>query len=160
VRGCCRWGTTDKIRIVDKYCESEPTKVYVGIAIDEPKRIEKERKPYKIFPLVEWGMTEKDCLEYCRNNGWDWKEETPNGYIDLYDILDRVSCWCCSNKNRKELKNIYLYLPYYWNKLKEFQSKTERPMKKYSKKGILYGNVFDMEKIFEIETKREKGSVI
>ena len=33
-------------------------------------------------------------------------------------------------------------------------------MKKYSKKGILYGNVFDMEKIFEIETKREKGSVI
>jgi len=160
VRGCCRWGTTDKIRIVDKYCESEPTKVYVGIAIDEPKRIEKERKPYKIFPLVEWGMTEKDCLEYCRNNGWDWKEETPNRYMDLYDILDRVSCWCCSNKNRKELKNIYLYLPYYWNKLKEFQSKTERPMKKYSKKGILYGNVFDMEKIFEIETKREKGSVI
>ena len=109
MRGCCRWGTTDKIRIVDKYCESEPTKVYVGIAIDEPKRIEKERKPYKIFPLVEWGMTEKECLEYCRNNGWDWKEETPNGYIDLYDILDRVSCWCCSNKNRKELKNIYLY---------------------------------------------------
>ena len=31
--------------------------------------------------------------------------------VRLYDILDRVSCWCCKNKNRKELKAIYQYLP-------------------------------------------------
>lgn len=133
--------------------------VYIGIAIDEPKRIEKERKPYKLFPLVEWAMTEKDCLDYCRTNGWDWLEEsdkTATGYIDLYNILDRVSCWCCSNKNRKELKNIYIYLPQYWQKLKDFQSRTDRPMKRYSKNGIQYGNIFDMEKVFEVETAHER----
>ena len=150
--GCCRWGTSDKIRIVDKYCESEPTKVYVGIASDEKKRIIKERKPYKIFPLVDWNMTEQDCLEYCYNHGWNWLE----GSIDLYDILDRVSCWCCSNKNKKELKNIYIHLPEYWQKLKNFQSRTDRPMKSYTKNGKSYGNVFDMEEVFKKEIDMQR----
>ena len=44
-------------------------------------------------------------------------------------ILDRVSCWCCANKNLKELKNYYLHLPQYWQKLKDLQSKTNRPFK-------------------------------
>ena len=33
---------------------------YLGIAADETKRIKD-----KNYPLVEWGMTEKDCLSYC-----------------------------------------------------------------------------------------------
>lgn len=143
--GRCRWGTTEKLKAMDKYCENEQAIAYIGIAADEAKRISKPRKPYKKLPLVEWEMTEQDCLEYCRNNGWDWKEDG----VDLYDILDRVSCWCCSNKNKKELRNIYKFLPKYWKKLKEFQSKTSRPMKKYRKNGKEYGSVFELEKIFE-----------
>ena len=78
--------------------------------------------------------------------GWNWME---NG-IDLYSILDRVSCWCCCNKNKKELYNIYRYLPKYWERLKDLQSKIDRPMKKFcNKKYGEYGNVFDMEKVFE-----------
>ena len=34
----------------------------------------------------------------------------------LYGILDRVSCWCCANKNKKELENMRLYLPDYYLK--------------------------------------------
>lgn len=142
--GRCRWGTTEKLKAMDKYCENEQAIVYIGIAADETKRIGKPRKPYKKLPLAEWGMTEQDCLEYCRNNGWNWEEYG----VDLYDILDRVSCWCCSNKNKKELRNIYKFLPKYWKKLKEFQSKTSRPMKKYRKNGKEYGSVFELEKIF------------
>ena len=70
-------------------------------------------------------MTEKDCLQYCYDKGYFWEEDG----IRLYDILDRVSCWCCSNKNLKELRNYYKYLPNYWNRIKEFQKKTERPFK-------------------------------
>ena len=44
-------------------------------------------------------MTEKDCLKYCYESGFSWDEDG----IDLYSILDRVSCWCCCNKNLKEL---------------------------------------------------------
>ena len=133
--GVCRWGTTDKLRAIEKYTQGNYE--YIGIAGDEIKRINKERKPNKIMPLVEWGMTEADCLEYCYNHGYDWVEDG----IDLYSVLDRVSCWCCANKNLKELKNYYVYLPTYWEKLKELQSKTDRNMKgKYS--------VFDLENKF------------
>lgn len=102
-------------------------------------------------------MTEADCLAYCRERGWDWNEETTatkSGYIDLYDILDRVSCWCCKNKNRKELKNIYLYLPQYWQRLRDLQSKIAAPMKAFCNRQYgEYGNILDMEKVFEREVQ-------
>lgn len=135
--GRCRWGTTEKIKTMEKY--SKGCYEYIGIAYDEKSRLEKERRGYKIFPLAEWEMTEKDCLEYCYSKGFKWEEDG----VELYSILDRVSCWCCCNKNLKELKNYYKYLPKYWNKLKELQDKTERPMKynKYS--------VYDLEEKFK-----------
>lgn len=105
--GLCRWGTTCKLRTIDQYAERQGAKVYVGIAADETPRLQKERKPYKLFPLAEFGMTEADCLQYCYSAGYFWLE----GSIRLYDILDRVSCWCCCNKNLKELKNIRQYSP-------------------------------------------------
>ena len=89
--GMSRWGTTSKTIALDRYCESREATVYIGIASDEPKRLKKEIKPYKVHPLVDWGMTESDCLMYCRDNGFSWDE---NG-VDLYDMLDRVSCLCC-----------------------------------------------------------------
>lgn len=101
--GRCRWGTTEKLKAIEKYCKGNYE--YVGIAYDEQNRLSKERKVNKLFPLAEWKMTEKDCLEYCYNKGYDWNEDG----IELYSILDRVSCWCCCNKNLKELENYYKY---------------------------------------------------
>ena len=135
--GRCRWGTTEKIRELEKHCKGNYE--YIGIAVDEPTRLEKKRNGNKISPLADWNMTEKDCLEYCYSKGFNWLEEG----IDLYNILDRVSCWCCANKNLKELENYYKFLPKYWDKLKELQLKTSRKMKydKYS--------VFDLEEKFK-----------
>lgn len=139
--GKCRWGTRDKIRAIEKRYKG--CMQYVGIASDELKRIEKEKKPNKIFPLIEKLMTEKDCLQYCYDYGFFWEEHTVNGTIRLYDILNRVSCWCCSNKNLKELENIYNYLPEYWDKLKYLQSRTERPFRANK-------TIFDLEQEFKI----------
>ena len=109
---------------------------------------------HKRSPLAEWGMTERDCLEYCHEKGYFWEE---NG-IELYSILDRVSCWCCCNKNRKELKNIYLYLPEYWERLKDLQARIDRPMKRFcNKKYGEYGNVFAMEKVFQMEQREAEA---
>lgn len=140
--GRCRWGTTEKLVALEKYCKGAVE--YVGIAVDETQRLIKERKGNKQFPLAEWGMTEKDCLQYCYDKGYNWLEDG----IDLYSILDRVSCWCCANKNLKELKNYYLYLPKYWYKLKDLQSRTDRPFKnnKYT--------IFDLEEKFKKESKK------
>ena len=137
--GSRRWGTAGKLSTINRhYKESYGNEViveYVGVAADERERIERYRlkrtKSVKLYPLVEWGMTERDCLNYCYKHGWNWEE---NG-VDLYQILDRVSCWCCTNKNQKEIKNIMIYLPEYWERIKEYERKCGVP---YKKKGYQY----------------------
>ena len=146
--GTCRWGTADKRTILGKYAEERGAIVLVGIAADEAHRREKEFKPYKRFPLIDWGMSEADCLVYCYERGHEWREHgaaTPDGTIRLYDILDRVSCWCCTNKNLDELRNVYHLLPEYWERLKDLQRRTCRPMKGEGK------SVFDLETRFKLE---------
>ena len=49
--------------------------------------------------------------------------------VRLYDVLDRVSCWCCRNKNLKELRAIHDNLPEYWERLVAMEE-VLGPMKK------------------------------
>ena len=148
--GPCRWATTEKLRVIRDYCADAV--IYVGLAADEPQRFEKCGYPNRRLPLAEWGLTEPDCLEYCQQLGFQWLEETENGPVPLYDILDRVSCWCCGNKNLKELKHIYLYLPQYWERLKGLQAHMSRPMKGWYQNGSPKG-VFELERRFAREIK-------
>jgi len=136
--GLCRWGTRDKLNALDRYARDNDAIVYIGIAADEPKRLER-MEDYKRAPLDEWGIIESEALQYCWNHGIHWME---NG-IDLYTILDRVSCWCCCNKNQKELHNIWLNLPDYWERLIQLQDKLERPMKRF-RTDPKFGNLGDI----------------
>lgn len=157
--GVTRWGTAAKTAELDKYVNrlrEQGYKVvqYIGIAADERSRIERNRKDGKRLPLVEWGWTEEYCLQYCYAAGVTWEE---NG-VRLYDILDRVSCWCCANKNLKELRNMRNYLPEYWDEMKRLQSMIDKPIKaaKVSKKtGKITpaASVFDLDDRFEREEK-------
>lgn len=38
---------------------------YLGIAADEPERIQRHNKPGFKMPLVELGWTEADCRKWC-----------------------------------------------------------------------------------------------
>lgn len=87
---------------------------YVGIAADEPKRI----KENGCYPLVEWGMTEKDCLDYCYAKGFDWG--------GLYEIFHRVSCWCCPLQALSELRKLYEHFPELWAQLRRWDDSTWR----------------------------------
>ncbi len=111
----CRWCTSNlKNRVIDNYLKKYKTEGYVeyiGIAADETKRIKE-----KCYPLVQWGMTERDCLKYCYNRGFTW-----NG---LYEHFDRLSCWCCPLKNLKELRILYKYYPNLWEQLKQMDQKS------------------------------------
>lgn len=82
-----------------------------GIAWDEPKRVKD-----KIYPLIEYRMTEKECLHYCYGRGFDWD--------GLYEKFKRVSCWCCPFKSLKELKVLYKEFPDLWMQLKEMYDKS------------------------------------
>lgn len=125
--GVCRWGTTAKNKAMDDYAKSKNAIVYVGIAADEANRTEGAPE-WKQYPLIDWNMTEADCLAFCYVRGVQWLE----GDICLYDILDRVSCWCCRNKNLKELEGMYRYLPEYWGRLRGIEHQLGVPMKDQS----------------------------
>lgn len=118
--GPCRWGTAEKTRALDRYAASVGAVAqYVGIAADEHERLARKRNDRIAHPLAERGMTEADCLALCYERGHEWSE----GGVRLYDILDRVSCWCCRNKNMRELRAIHDHLPEYWQRLKALESR-------------------------------------
>jgi len=155
--GVCRWGTAEKMQAISRYKRSlqGPVTDYIGIAADEPLRFEKAHSDGSTMPLVDWGMKEADCLQYCRNSGWGWIEHTRNGDVDLYDVLDRVSCWCCRNKNLKELRAMHGLLPEYWERLEDMQARLPEPMKGEGK------SVFDLARRFNFEKEwTEQGKKI
>lgn len=93
---------------------------YVGIAADEQKRLGRKtnQNPEHIHPLVDWGMTEVDCLEYCYSRGYDWG--------GLYELFDRVSCWCCPLQSLDELRKLRANFPDLWEQLKEWDDRNFR----------------------------------
>ena len=111
----CRWCTSIlKTKVINDYLKEykdEGYTEYIGIAYDEPKRIRDKR-----YPLVEYEMTEADCLKYCYEKGFYWD--------GLYKLFNRVSCWCCPLKNLKELKILYTYYPELRKELKEMDKKS------------------------------------
>ena len=79
---------------------------YVGIAADEAWRCKDA-----VYPLVDWGVTEKDALGGCYQRGFD--------FVGLYNIYHRCSCWCCPFQRIAELRKLRLHHPELWKKLKE-----------------------------------------
>ena len=141
-----RWCTSKlKVDVINRYF-AELQKDFnviqvLGIAIDEQYRLERQyanREDVR-FPLVEWGWTEKDCLEYCYSKGFDWE--------GLYELFARVSCWCCPLQPLEELRKLRKHFPDLWEELKDMDNRTWRRFKPdYS--------VEDLEKRFAFEEER------
>ena len=111
-------------------------KMYIGIAADEQKRIKD-----KIYPLVEWGWTEANALQYCYDKGFDWG--------GLYKIFSRVSCWCCPLQSLDECRKLRKHFPDMWEKLREWDRQTWNNFREdYT--------VEELEKRFAIEDEVEK----
>ena len=87
---------------------------YVGFAFDEINRAAKSKNRLS-FPLIEWGVSEKQALQYCYDLGFTWD--------GLYKHFHRVSCFCCPLKSLKELKAIYLHYPALWDEMINMEKK-------------------------------------
>ena len=139
-----RWCTGQlKHRVIDAYLKELKQEYhivqYVGIAADEAHRV----REY-CYPLVDWGMTEADCLRYCRERGFDWG--------GLYDIFRRVSCWCCPLQSLGELRSLYTLFPELWQKLRAMDDHTWRQFREdYS--------VRQLEWRFQLEEERKKAGL-
>ena len=135
-----RWCTAMlKQRVIDRYLRGLAKEYelvqYIGIAADEPQRVRDYR-----YPLVEWGMTEADCLAYCKERGFDWD--------GLYDIFHRVSCWCCPLQSLDELRKLRKHFPELWEKLRDWDSSTWRTfLKHYSVEQLETRFAFEEERL-------------
>lgn len=151
--GRCRWGTSFKSNLLTKFYKdhygNEPICEYVGIACDEHERASIVRNNnIKQYPLILWGMTENDCLIKCYRNGFHWYE----GDIELYDVLERVSCYCCNNKNLKECGAMIRHLPQYWQMIKDMEGRVNIPYKG------LGTDVIEQKSIEDLEKQKEKAT--
>ena len=115
-----RWCTKHlKTKLIDNYFKelSQDHNVIrcVGLAADELKRLERTWNQEHRHPLVEWGWSEDDCLEYCYSRGYDWG--------GLYDLFNRVSCWCCPLAPISELRKLWANYPDLWEKLEQWDDR-------------------------------------
>lgn len=145
-----RWCTaTLKVQVSNSYLKEKykdyQVVLYQGIAFDEQERATRESGS-KIgsiikYPLVEWGITEKEALEYCYSKGFTW-----NG---LYEKFSRLSCFCCPLQSLKELRVLYKEFPELWNIMKIWDLKT------YRKFRVDY-SIVELEEKFKREGEKNK----
>lgn len=71
---------------------------YIGIAIDEPKRLERLDGEKEISLLAKYRFTENDAKELCEEYGL---------LSPLYKFTKRGGCFFCPNAREGELRNLY-----------------------------------------------------
>ena len=131
-----RWCTGIKCKTIDKLVKDNNQ--YIGIAADEKKRC--KDNPKYIYPIVDLGYTEKQCLEYCYSLGYTWG--------GLYEQHSRVSCFCCPLQGTKSIKWLYTERPELWNRIK----KMDRVSDKFDTPSLFHGRT-----IKEWEERFQKG---
>ena len=85
---------------------------YVGIAADEPKRLERLNNKTEISLLAKYGIAEKDAFKLCQKY---------NLLSPVYEISRRNGCWFCPYVKDKELLHFLKNNGDKFNKLIEWE---------------------------------------
>ena len=134
-----RWCTREKVNCITRFQNTVENCVpCIGYAVDEIHRC--KPGPHR-YPLIEYGITEKQALKYCRKLGYTWG--------GLYDIFNRVSCWCCPLQSLPDLRSLRKYRPELWSQLLKMDEQIPSPNRGFSG----YKTVFDLEQRFSAEEK-------
>lgn len=145
---CCRWCTqklkTEPIRNYLKEKYGNDYICYVGFTIDEIERTKQGvNKKNKCFPLIDkYKMTDKDCLEFARDNGFIFNTK-----------FSRSGCWCCPLMNMKDNYTLITEYPEKWNQIKQWEKQLGI---KWKTKGCDYWEGKVKEKGGESDGKRKK----
>lgn len=81
---------------------------YLGIASDEPERIERHTKPNVVLPLVLAGWDEAYCRQWCEDNDL---------LSPIYSSSARGGCWFCHNQGVDQLRLLRRNYPELWKLL-------------------------------------------
>lgn len=90
---------------------------YIGIAIDEPVRMERvANAESKVSLLEKYGYTEQMALDLCKQ----YDLLSP-----IYEFAPRGGCWFCPNARYAELKHLRTNHPDLWEKLLELENEPD-----------------------------------
>lgn len=81
---------------------------YVGIASDEPERLQRLDNTTKISPLAAVGWTESDARIWCEENDL---------LSPIYTTVTRGGCWFCHNQSVNQLRLLRKTYPDLWTLL-------------------------------------------
>lgn len=90
---------------------------YIGIATDEPARLERVVKAGNQISLLEkYGYTEQMAFDLCKK----YDLLSP-----IYDFAPRGGCWFCPNARYEELKHLRTHHRDLWDKLLELEKEPD-----------------------------------
>ncbi len=127
-----------KVGALREFEKKYPNSVsYVGIAADEPYRIARAKENQRL-PLVELGMIERQCFEWCQENDL---------LSPIYSDSWRGGCWFCHNQSIDQLRLLRKNYPYLWQLLLQWDKDSPVTFKPNH-------TVADFEKRFQYEDNR------
>lgn len=113
-----------KMPPIREYWKSQPEEVmqYVGIAIDEPLRLDRVVESKNQVSLLEkYGYTEQMAKEKCI----EYELLSP-----IYNFSNRGGCWFCQNQSLCQLKELRSMHPELWKILLDMQKESPHPFGK------------------------------
>lgn len=88
---------------------------YIGIAVDEPKRIpEGWENGIKLYPMVTWQVTEAQARQHLIERGM---------HNPLYNKFHRTGCWLCPKQGVQSLTTLKNDFSGLWSELEEMDQR-------------------------------------
>lgn len=131
IGGRCMANNYIKVRALEKFfrkVNQEHIK-YVGIAIDEPKRLERLNGTNKVSLLKRYGYTKQMSFDLCK----EYRLLSP-----IYDFSKRGGCWFCPSATIKEYAHTKQNYPELWEELRKLSLSDN-----LVSQGFKYGKTFD-----------------
>ena len=117
--GKCQINKSVKVLPIKKFLSSinEESTQYIGIAVDEPVRLERiVNSGNKVSLLEKYGYTEEMTFNLCKK----YDLLSP-----IYEFTNRGGCWFCPNMRYTQLKHLRTNHPDLWNKLLELENEPD-----------------------------------
>lgn len=105
-----------KLKPIKQYWKSQSKEVvqYIGIAVDEPKRLDRiADTKNKVSLLEKYGYTEEMAKQKCIEYGL---------LSPIYEFTKRGGCWFCPNARDCELRNLRDNHNHLWQKLLDLEN--------------------------------------
>ena len=144
--GRCQINRSVKVLPIKRFLKSfeEEFTQYIGIAVDEPVRLDRVVKSANQISLLQkYGYTERMAFDLCKK----YDLLSP-----IYDFTPRGGCWFCPNARDSELRHLRTNHRKYWDTLLWLETQPNLIGDKWNT--LIQTSIHDKEQQFEWEDRQ------